>query len=335
MALSKTRGSKIAGIVSIVPKNTEDNLELNLLSETDRDALILHTGIRFRRKANANQNVKELYKRGIKRLLEQLNWDNNSIDVLICVTQTPQIAIPSIACQLHGEMNFSIDTLSYDINSGCSGFVYGLHTVSTLISSLEKSNARAILCCGDISSQLIDATDRSVKPIFSDAISVIGIEMMEDQTAICGYYNLQTDGSGQKAIFTEKTEDKNQYMRLNGIDVFNYSLKLVPNNILDLMKFAEKDIDFPDLFVFHQANKVINDAISRKLKLSIEKTPSSLHEFGNTASASIPMTLSTSWDKTTVNSGWILLSGFGVGFSLASALIRFEPKFCPVPEEME
>lgn len=335
MALSKTRGSKIAGIVSIVPKSIEDNLDLQLLSETDRDAVILYTGIRFRRKVSGNQNVKTLYKKGIKRLLEQLNWDTDSIDILICVTQTPQIAIPSIGCQLHGELNFSINTLSYDINSGCSGFVYGLHTISTLISSLEKNNARAILCCGDISSQLIDATDRSVKPIFSDAISVIGIEMMEDKTAISGYFNLQTDGSGQKAIFTEKTEDKKQYMRLNGIDVFNYSLKLVPNNILDLMKFAEKEIDFPDLYVFHQANKVINEAISRKLKLNSEKTPSSLYEFGNTASASIPLTLSATWEKTKVHSGWILLSGFGVGFSLASALIPFEPKFCSIPEETE
>jgi 3-oxoacyl-[acyl-carrier-protein] synthase-3 len=129
-------------------------------------------------------------------------------------------------------------------------------------------------------------------------------------------------------------EDQNQYMRLNGIDVFNYSLKLVPNNILDLLKFAEKNIEFPDLYVFHQANKVINDAISRKLKLDIEKVPCSLYEFGNTASASIPLTLGSNWNKTIINSGWILLSGFGVGFSLASALIPFEPKFCSAPEEM-
>lgn len=335
MALSKTRGSKIVGIVSIVPKNTEDNLQLDLLSETDKDALLKHTGIRFRRKATDKQNVKELYNKGIERLLERLNWDRNSIDILICVTQTPEISIPSIACQLHGDMSFPLNTLSYDINSGCSGFVYGLHTVNTLISSLEKKNARAILCCGDISSQLIDANDRSVKPIFSDAVSVIGIEMMNDKTAISGYFNLQTEGSGQKAIFTEKMEDQNQYMRLNGIDVFNYSLKLVPNNILDLLKFAEKNIEFPDLYVFHQANKVINDAIGRKLKLNMEKVPSSLYEFGNTASASIPITLGSTWKNAVVNSGWILLSGFGVGFSLASALIPFEPNFCSIPEEIE
>lgn len=335
MALSKTRGSKIEGIVTIVPKNIEDNLKLELVSDSDKEDLILHTGIRFRRTANPNQGVKELYSKGIERLLERLNWDINSIDILICVTQTSQVSIPSIACQLHGDLKFSNDTLCYDINSGCSGFVYGLHTLNTLIASVEKNNARAILCCGDISSQLIDPMDKSVKPIFSDAISVIGVETTEDKTAVCGYFNLQTDGSGQNAIYTKIDPNKNQYMRLNGIDVFNYSVKLVPQNILDLLVFSKKDINFPDLYVFHQANKIINDFICRRLKLEMEKVPNSFYEYGNTASASIPLTLGTIWDKTITKSNWILLSGFGVGFSLASALIHFEPKFCSAPEEFE
>lgn len=334
MALSKTKGSKIAGIVSIVPKTREDNLELTQLSHKDKEALITHTGIRYRRTLNSEKGVKELYEKGIKRLMNQLKWDVDSVDILICVTQTTQISIPSVTCQIHGEMNFSPDTLCYDINSGCSGFVYGLHTISTLLSGFEKNNARAILCCGDISSQLISSKDMSVVPIFSDAVSVIGIEGIEDKTSISGYFNLQTEGSGQKAIYTEKVNG-NQYMRLNGIDVFNYSLKSVPKNVSDLLAFAEKNIDYPDLFVFHQANKVINDAISRKLKLNMEKVPSSLFEYGNTASASIPLTLGTSWNKKNANSKWILISGFGVGFSLASALIYFDPEFCSFPEEIE
>lgn len=335
MALSKTKGTKITGIVSIVPKKIEDNLELNLLNQQDREAIISNTGIRYRRIANNNQGVKELYQEGIQRLLNQLNWDKESIDILICVTQTTQISIPSVACQLHGVLNFSPETLCYDINSGCSGFVYGLHTISTLLSGIEKKNARAILCCGDISSQLISPDDKSVKPIFSDAVSIIGIETTEDKTTVSAYFNLQTDGSGQNAIYTEAASNNKQHMRLNGIDVFNYSLKTVPKNIIDLIEFADIDIDFPDLYVFHQANKIINDSISRKLKLNMEKIPSSLYEYGNTASASIPLTLGTIWDTTKINSNWILVSGFGVGFSVASALIYFEPEFCFVPIEIE
>lgn len=335
MALSKTKGSKITGLVSIVPKKVEDNLELNLLTPQDREAIVSNTGIRYRRIASPTKEVKELYQEGVERLINQLNWDKNSIAILICVTQTTQISIPSVACQLHGDLNLSEDTLCYDINSGCSGFVYGLHTISTLLSGLDQNNARAILCCGDISSQLIAPDDKSVKPIFSDAVSVIGIETMEDITAVTGYFNLQTVGSGQNAIYTESDTSNRQFMRLNGIDVFNYSLKTVPKNVIDLFNFAKLDIQFPDLYVFHQANKIINDSIARKLKLNMEKVPSSLHEYGNTASASIPLTLGTAWNQTKINSNWIFISGFGVGFSVASALIYFAPKFCSAPIEIE
>ena len=103
---------------------------------------------------------------------------------------------------------------------------------------------------------------------------------------------------------------------------------------MGLLEFAKKELDFPDLFVFHQANNLINKAIAKKIMLSNEKNPSSLYDYGNTASASIPLTIGTSWDSTTIKSGWIMLVGFGVGFSIASALIKFNPKYCTIPKEI-
>lgn len=336
MALIKTRGTKIVGLISVVPKFTEDNLSLQTISEYDREQLVSHTGIRYRKKIISNEiGVKDLFKIAITRLLDKLQWETNSIDIVICVTQTPKITIPSTSCQLHGDMGFSENTLCYDINSGCSGFVYGLQTISTLLSSLEKKNARALLCCGDISSSLIDPTDTSVQPIFSDAVSAIAIEKKDDLESVTGYYNLQTEGSGQKAIFMSQTEGKPSYMSLNGIDVFNYSVQLVPKNIRTLLTFADSSADFPDLIVLHQANKIINEAIRKNLKLDIEKVPSTLYEYGNTASASIPLTLGKAWNAGFKRSGWIMISGFGVGFSVASALIQFDPKVCESPVELE
>jgi 3-oxoacyl-[acyl-carrier-protein] synthase-3 len=201
--------------------------------------------------------------------------------------------------------------MCYDINLGCSGFVYGLHTLSALLNSLNKLNARAILCCGDLSSQLIQENDYTTQPIFSDAASVIAVSKNAETFS---YFNLETSGSGQKAIYKE-----DNFMKLNGIDVFNYSLTMVPNNILNLLSFADKKIDLPYMFIFHQANKLINEAIRKKLVLTENKTPSTLFEYGNTSSASIPLTLCKHWNSETPN--WVLFSGFGVGFSLASALI--------------
>lgn len=335
MALSKSKGIHIKGIINLVPKNTEDNQFLDLVSEQERADLIKHTGIRYRKVNPSNKiDVKDYFNVGVEKLLKQLNWEKETVDILICVTQTPQIAIPSIACQIHGDLKFEPNTMCYDINSGCSGFVYGLHTISQLLAGMDNEKSRAILCCGDISTSLTDPNDRSVRPIFSDAVAVIGIEKSQSEE-ITGFFNLETMGKGQNAIRSEIDSEGKSFMRLNGIDVFNYSVLNVPKNIDKLIEFSGRIKDESDAFVFHQANKLINESISKKLNLETSKVFSSLYQFGNTASASIPLTLGAEWGNIEKKSNWILICGFGVGFSIASAIINFDPVFCLPPEEIE
>lgn len=323
MALCKTKGLEIRGITTVLPHHTEDNSVTDLIPETEREAIINHTGIRYKRISAKGKDVKGLFASGINGLLNGLGWSKESIDILICVTQTPQLSIPSVSNQLHGDLDFPQHMLCYDINSGCSGYIYGLHTISALLNTIQKKNARALFCCGDVSSQLTDENDKATRPIFSDAVSVTAIEV--DDNGHEAYYNLETAGKGQKAIYSEKQESLDPVMRLNGIDVFNYSMKMVPGNIEQLLDFAGKEISFPDLFVFHQANKLINESIRKKIKAEAEKTPSTLYDYGNTASASIPLTLGLNKEK--INSGWVLLSGFGVGFSVASVLLHIDKGF--------
>lgn len=333
MALTKHIGTEIVGIVNVVPEATEDNLELDLLTREERIALVNHTGIRFRKVAAKETTIRDLFERAVQNLLNKTGWEKESIDVLICVTQSPEMVIPSVSCRLHGDLGFPNETMCFDINSGCSGFVYGLNTVSSLLSGIADGNGRAVLCCGDLSTHLISSSDKSVRPIFSDGVSAVAIERKSNSNEITGYYNLETDGKGQHAIEIQDDGSECQKMTLNGIDVFGYSVKLVPENIRKLLDFSKQSIDFPDLYVFHQANKLINESIRKKLSVSEEKVPYSISEYGNTASASIPLTLGTAWNNYRPDSGWILVSGFGVGFSVASALIRFNPLFCEVPEE--
>ncbi len=106
--------------------------------------------------------------------------------------------MPSVACRLHGEMGWPSHILCFDVNSGCSGFVYGLYTAYSLLAGMGK-NARAVLCCGDISSNFTDPADRAVRPVFSDAASAIAIELREGEDLV-SYFNLETDGSGRDAI---------------------------------------------------------------------------------------------------------------------------------------
>ncbi|HLU86533.1 MAG TPA: ketoacyl-ACP synthase III [Taishania sp.] len=332
MALTTNRGITIKGIVNVVPRTVEDNLELALLDSKEREALILHTGIRFRRVADSSHTILAYFNKAVDQLLQRTGWSKADVDILLCVTQSPNMVIPSVSCRLHGDMGFDNKTMCYDINSGCSGFVYGLHTISSLLQTIDGKHKKAILVCGDLSTHLIDSEDKSVRPIFSDAVSAIAIECSSEDQKISGYFNLGTDGTGQHAIEIDH-EDGQGYMKLNGIDVFGYSVQRVPRNITDLLSFANRETDFADLLVMHQANKVINESIRKKLNVDEVKVPYSIYEYGNTASASIPITLSKAWDSYQPQSGWILIAGFGVGFSMASGLIKFEPNFCDKPIE--
>ena len=317
MAISKHCGIKIKGIVNVIPALTEDNLQLPIIDEKERQKLVEHTGIRYRRISKLP--VKSLFYRGIKEAMELTGWTINDIDILICVTQTTDLSIPSVACQLHGDLNFNQQTICYDINAGCSGYVYGLQTISSLLSTINSKKPRALFCCGDVSTHLLSPDDTSTQPIFSDAVSVTAVEFDPNDNGITARFNLETIGKGQTAIYTEMNALNKKTMRLNGIDVFAYSVKYVPQNIEALIENAQKPDELPETYVFHQANKLINDAVIRKLNLNIDKIPNTLNQYGNTASASIPITLCTRLNE--INN-WVLLSGFGVGFSVASALIK-------------
>lgn len=323
MAISKHCGIKIKGIVNVIPAHIEDNLQLPIIDEKERQKLVEHTGIRYRRISKLP--VKSLFSRGIKEAMELIGWTHDDVDILICVTQTTELSIPSLACQLHGDLNFNQQTICYDINAGCSGYVYGLHTIASLLSTLNSNKPRALLCCGDVSTHLLSSDDTSTQPIFSDAISVTAIEFDPNDNSITARFNLETIGKGQTAIYTEMNALNRKIMRLNGIDVFAYSVKYVPSNIEALIENAQKPDELPKTYVFHQANKLINDAIIRKLNLNTDRVPNTLNTYGNTASASIPITLCTRLNET---NNWVLLSGFGVGFSVASALIKL-PDFVP------
>jgi 3-oxoacyl-[acyl-carrier-protein] synthase-3 len=331
MAKATVKGIRIRGLQTMVPEGQEDNLYLPLLSQAERSALIDHTGIRFRRIAPRDHSVSFYFQAAVGRLLDKLGWERDSVDVLICVTQSPDQPLPSVSCGLHGSLGLAPAAICFDINSGCSGFVYGLYTLSSLLSGLAKNGARAVLCCGDLSSRFVDPFDKAVKPVFSDAVSAIALEVDENRNETTGFFHLQTDGKGFDAI---KVTPPDLYMRMQGIDVFNFSMKYVPANVHELFSWSGFSFDSIDLAVFHQANKLINESIRKKIGLSAEKVPYSLYDYGNTGSATIPLTLGLNYNPDMALSGKVLISGFGVGFSIASAILDFRPDVFGAPEAL-
>ena len=235
--------------------------------------------------------------------------------------------------------------MAFDIGLGCSGFVYGLSVIGSLMS--QSKMKKALLLAGDLSNVTSSYRDKSTYPLFGDAGTATALEY--DEKAVPMIFNLQTDGSGHQAImihdggvrnwvskdsfkyhkYGEGIYRNNLQIALNGIEVFNFSLREVVPNIKATLEFAGKSLNDYDYFVFHQANRLINETIRKMLKVEKEKVPYSIHKYGNTSSASVPLTIISELQEE-IKSRKIrfLLSAFGIGLSWGTVLLETEGVVC-------
>ena len=342
MAKFSIENIKISGISAAVPPTVFDNLDYDWISEKERKMLVKTTGVLKRNIATFGTTTSDLCVSASEALMMKLGWKKDDVDVLIFVSQSGDYVIPATSCIIQDRLKLPKSCLAFDINLGCSGYVYGL----SVISSLLKGNLRkGLLLVGDVSSLHASKKDKSAYPLFGDAGTCTAIEYNEN--AKPSFFNLQTDGSGYEAIIirdggarnyvsenslqeqkiSEGIERNKIQLELNGMDVFNFALKEVTPNILDLLEFSKLTSESVDYFVFHQANKLINESIRKKLNLNTEKVPYSIERYGNTSSASIPLTILHCLQGQLKNKK-VLLSGFGVGLSWGSAIINFDDVVC-------
>jgi 3-oxoacyl-[acyl-carrier-protein] synthase III len=316
MALSKFDGIEIQGIHLVLPQDSESNLDL--MSAEEAANFKEKTGILNRKIDNAEFNpILAYFEQGISDSLSETQWDKQEVEVLICVTQTADIAFPSLANRLHGLLNLHPNCICFDINLGCSGYVYGLQLVHALLQASANPSAKALLCVGDISSRFIPKENTGLRSLFSDAVSVTALAKTSSTSP--SFFHLESYGSGASAIHAQWVDAK-QEMVMDGLAVLKYSVQSVPRNMLGLLGFAQVDWNSVDYVVCHQANQLINELIRRGIKVEPEHYLYSLDLLGNTSSASIPATLVTRLPALNKSIN-LLISGFGVGFSIASGII--------------
>lgn len=340
MALFSLHDISIKGLSASVPVAVEDNAELDLIPEKQRASFIETTGIRYRRIAPAGLTAADLCLNAAGRLLSDIGWDAREIDILIFVTQTPDYVIPNSASIIQYKLGMSKNSIVFDINLGCSGYVYGLSVIGALLQNIP--NGRGLLLVGDCSSSVVSKNDKSTYPLFSDAGSATALERKDGQV---WHFNLQTDGAGNEDIMVKGGGMRNPFsaesliekeygpgeqrtdlqMKLDGMNIFNFALREVAGNIEALLKKYDINQASVDYFVLHQANKLILECVRKKLKESAEKFPYSLYHYANTSSASIPVTI-VSELRTSLQHRYakILLSGFGVGLSWGSVYLPIE-----------
>jgi 3-oxoacyl-[acyl-carrier-protein] synthase-3 len=332
---------QMSGSVSCVPKTKIFNLE-NTLFNSSEEALkfILMTGVEQKRHLEDGVLVSDLCYEAAELLIKKLEWEKDEIGVLIMVTQTPDYLIPNTAIILQNRLGLSKNTACFDIPLGCSGFVYGASVISAMLAS--QSFEKGILLVGDSSSLLAHKEDKTSAPLFGDAGCAIGFEFNKGKKI---NFKLWSDGSRFKSIIIPDGGFRNRFSKeslhviedsdgskrtrvnpkMNGTDVFSFGITQVPREIKLLLQYVNKEVYDIDYFIFHQANKFMLEMIRKKLKLESSQVPYSIIKYGNTSSASIPLTLSLLGAD--AKNKKIMMCGFGIGLSIGSAYFDISDEF--------
>lgn len=337
MSLFHVTGAEIKGISAAVPKNVISNRDYEIITPDEREVLIKTTGIEKRHIALNGETTSDLCFAAAEKLITELHWDKSEIDLVVFVSQSQDHFLPATSIILQHRLGLPKTTAAFDIMLGCSGFVYGLSVISSMMAT--GGFRKGLLLAGDVSSAGVNVKDKSTYPLFGDCGTATALEYNH------GYqltFNLQSDGSGKDAIIiphgglrhpmgpdshVEKEYEPGitRTMRnlwLNGMDVFNFSTREAPPNVRALLEFRGKSVDDADYFIMHQANLLMNETIRKKLKIAAEKTPYTLRDFGNTSSASIPLTIVDTFQKEHKHNFSMILASFGVGLSWASCYLE-------------
>lgn len=337
------KNTRVAGICTGVPKesfNFHDHPELFPPEEMAR--LFATTGIAEIRIAPKHMIASDMCSAAAEHLMDKLGWDRSSIDILVYITQGPDVGIPATACLIQHRLKLPTTCAAFDINLGCSGYVYGLWVAGQLLAS--TNGKRALLLVGDKSTGGLRPGDRSTVSLFGDAGSATAIEHTVEDNPI--YVVAGTDARGAVHLNlkmgavrypipwgSEKLSDevyqqllKEAKLHLNGGEVFAFTLRVVPNLVRDTLALAGVEKEVIDYFVFHQANKFILEHLAKKMKLPEGKSLIDMKKWGNTSSASIPLTICSSMSTIlSKESKKVCLAGFGVGWSWAAAVLDLGP----------
>ncbi len=339
MALLSYKNVGISGIAAAVPRRVVNNIEYDLyFPKDDIKEIIEKIGVKERRIADEKTCSSDLCYAAAEKLIKEMNIDREGIDLLIFISQTPDYRMPATSVLLQERLKLPTSTVTFDVNLGCSAFLYGLSIAFSMMTAGEFR--KAMILDGETRSKVYSQKDRKTGFLFGDA-GVAALIEKGDQYGR-SWFSLNSDGSRESLIkipaggyrkmsspetVKEKIVDEYGNIRseeqgyMNGADVFNFIIREVPKDFNRLLEYSGTDRETIDFYVFHQANSYINSFLAKKLKLPDEKTPATIEKYGNTSSVSIPLTIVSELRDKLHNTKRLLLSGFGVGLSWGTAIV--------------
>lgn len=312
-------GIKVRGTGMSVPAHIVTNEDLSHIVDTNEEWILSRTGIQHRHHLR-EENHSDLCRKAAQTALERAGVAPEEIGACVVATLTSDNLCPSAACTLQGDLGLPNDCICYDLNAGCTGFLFAIHTMECLLSNSPKKYGLVVGC--ETLSKIINWEDRSTCILFGDGAGAAVVEFREEYPSIQAVYGASHNEKVLRVNGVER--DKNSLIYMEGQAVFKFAVEIVPycmDQILQKTGFKIEDIDF---FVFHQANARIIDLVVKKYCIPAEKYYKNIAEYGNTSAASIPIVLAELWEqKKIVPGSRVLCVGFGGGLTWGGALLEF------------
>jgi 3-oxoacyl-[acyl-carrier-protein] synthase III len=334
MALSSITPCRIRAICSAVPAKIFDNLHDTTAFEPEEvDKVVKLAGVKTRHTASDRICSSDLCEAAARKALQMLAWDPGAVDALIMVTQSQDYFLPSTACVLQHKLGLRDSCAAFDVGLGCSGYAYGLWLASMMLSS--GGLKRILLLHGETPTRFADRSDRAVALLFGDAGSATALDNLADPLSPPWWFSLHSDGAGFRDLIIEgggfrhrfPEDPQSHFVHMNGANIFNFTIKRVPQLIEDTLHAGGISAEAIDYFIFHQSNKFIMSHLARKCKIPPEKIPFTIGEYGSTGGPSVPLTIVEGrLNRPADRALRLLLVAYGVGLSWASALIDLSPE---------
>lgn len=324
---------KISGVACAVPKEKYCSADFTAeFGEEEVRKFIEMTGVKERYATHEKQTASDLCYEAARKLIDHKGYEADSFDGLIFVSQTPDYHTPATALVLHKRLGLKKDCVAFDVNLGCSAYVYGVYLMASLVAS--GAVKRGLLLVGDAGPYRKRDDDHSNNMLFGSAGSATIIESGDEQIKCL----MKSDGTGYKVMITPGGESRfpideehqdwsRQRAFMDGEETFLFSITKVPSAIKEFMKDFSCSVDDFDYFAFHQANLFMLKHIAKKIKLPEEKMPVSIDRFGNTTAASIAVTITDLCQNREVPEVLrLVLCGFGIGLSWGVVSCNIESK---------
>ena len=349
MALLKFNNIGLKAIATTVPQKVVKTISLTeYYSEEEIEKFIAATGVEERRFADPDVCASDLCYKAACQIFDETDIKREDIDALFFISQTPDYKIPGTSGILQDKLGLSTETIVYDVNMSCSGFIHGLLMAYNFLQQPNINNV--MIMVGETLTKMISMQDKGTGKLLGDAgtVAVLGKGEKYGES----FFSMNTEGNNLNSVILPAGGARNpssletmklveyedgslrsmEQINMIGDDVFSFAISRLPKDIKKLLAFAGKEIDEIDIYAFHQANNFMSNYIAKKAKANPEKIIRSIHKFGNTAGTSIPLCMVENRDKIQPNN-YVLMNAIGAGFAYGTVLLNIAD--CRILEKTE